>query len=157
LYSLKEIFDLAIQMEQAGYDLYVECCRKFSSETYRETFNFLADQEKMHKKKFEDLQKNSVDIRDESHEEYFRYMKSLSGDTVFKKNDLTESLKFIKTPQDALLKGIEDEKSSIFYYNEIKRAYPQDSREAAILEEIIAEERSHILKLSQVHSKLSAL
>jgi rubrerythrin len=157
MYSLKEILDLAVQMEQAGYDFYTASGEKFAGEIYHETFTFLAEQEKSHKRKFEEMLKHINDIKSEHNEDYYRYMKSLGGDRIFKRTDLKETFKFVNTPQDALLKGMDDEKNSIFFYNEIKRAYSKDSKETDVLDEIIAEERSHIMKLALIHSKLTAL
>ncbi len=157
MYSLKEILDLAVQMEQAGIEFYTECGARFSGEIYQEIFHFLADQEKNHKKKFEELQENIFKNKSESSEDYFRYMKSLGGDRIFKKPGIGEMQKIIKTPHDALLKGIEDEKNSIFYYTEIKNAYSSGSDESLILDEIISEERTHIMKLDLVLTKITAL
>ncbi len=157
MYSLKEILDLAVQMEQAGYEFYTKCGERFSGEIYQEIFHFLSEQEKNHKIKFEELQKNIFENKSQSSEDYYRYMKSLGGDRIFKKTGINEIHNIVKTPHDALLKGIEDEKNSIFYYNEIKNAYSPGSNESIILDEIISEERSHIMKLDLILTKITAL
>ena len=73
------------------------------------------------------------------------------------KEDIDKLMNVIKTPLDAIKKGLEDEKSSIFFYNELKGLYKPGSTELSTLDKIISEERGHILKLSNIYTKITNL
>ena len=58
-FSFKEIIDLAVAIEQAGYEFYRSCSEKFDDGHIAELFRFLANEEEQHKKSFESLRGKS--------------------------------------------------------------------------------------------------
>jgi rubrerythrin len=156
-YSLKEIVDIAIGLEDAGHEFYEECGRFFKDAGMKDTFSFLAREELVHKELFQAFQ-----WREESfangifNDEYFAYLRAVGGGHVFDRHmvHLKELVHGMTTPLDAIRRAFIAEKDSILFYTEIKRLYPERHAATDMLERIIGEERKHILTLYDLTEKM---
>ncbi len=155
-YTIKEIIDIAIGMEDAGREFYTSVAEKFDDQHIKDIFTYLAKQEIEHKKTFQALGSKIANVPGNYNEEYYLYLKALGGDRVYadENKDLDAVMSKIHTPTDAINKGFQDEKEAILFYNEIKRYYEDDRETTGIIDNIIEEERKHALKLWDLKERL---
>ena len=155
-FSIEEIIDIAIGMEDAGYNLYTRSAEKFEDQMIKDLFSFLAKQELEHKKIFKSFIESENTGSGEFNEEYYLYLKAIGGGRIYPEGDdnIDEVISKIKTPMDAINKGFQDEKNSILFYTEIKKLYDPESEIDNILNRIIEEERKHALLLYELKDKL---
>ncbi|MCP4134231.1 MAG: ferritin family protein [bacterium] len=161
-YSIKEIIDIAIGLEDAGIQFYTKCAKKFEDiggkdgegedKNIKMIFTFLAKEEIVHKQMFESMLEKYDTADGEFTEEYFLYMKSIGGSRVFadKNRNIDQILDSINTPAEAVKKAFMDEKEAILFYTEVKGLYTDNSEAQGILDKIIEEERKHVLTLSEL-------
>jgi len=155
-YSIKEIIDIAVGLEVSGYEFYIKCSEKFKEPELSSLFTILAGEELIHKETFIEMGKTADNSKGIYNEEYFRYLKAIGGGKVFgekniKIDDIVDS---IHTPADAITKAFHDEKESILFYSEIKVLYNKNPEISELLDNIIEEERTHIIKLSELLESL---
>lgn len=147
-YTIKEIIDIAIGLEETGNKFYTKCSTKFKNKDIIETFSFLAKEELAHKEIFESFAPEDMDVSGQYNDEYYLYMKSIGGGRVFaKEQDIDKFLSSIDSPEEAIRKALADEKEAILFYSELKPYFQKNDKIIKILDEIIAEERKHVLTL----------
>ncbi len=153
--SLDEIIEIAIAIEETGYEFYNESRKKVANQTTADIFEFLAGEELEHKKKFL-LLKDSFGAPDRPpEEERFRYLK-IMGEEIFNthKDDIDMVLKEIDTPLAVIKRAFLLEKESILFYSEMKPLYGSEQKTIELIEKIIAEERKHVTVLYDLTQKL---
>ncbi len=154
-YSIKEIIDIAVGIEVAGYDFYTRCADKFRDPAISDVFNFLAREEQEHKKLFQSL--GGADKPEGLFpEEYFSYLKAIGGGRIFEKQDLTmdQIISGIAAPTDAVRHAFGTEKESILFYDEMKTLFVKDMQTTSLLDRIIGEERKHVATLLDLLEKI---
>ncbi len=147
MFSLKDICDVAIQIEKNGERVYRNAQAKAEDENIKEVLGWMADEEKKHSQWFRKLAE-SVDIPVE-HPQIEEMGKNLLKDSV---GDQSFSLNETDLSQAADLhqvihQSIEFERDTIIFY-EMLREFIEDKTILWQLEKIIEEEKSHINKLS---------
>jgi len=153
-YSMKEIIDIAVGIEENGHRFYSDFSKKFSNESIRELFLMLADEELRHKKFFKSMISGSDSAPGIFSEEYYLYLKAIGGDRIFDSKKIPEKMEGIMTPLDAISRAFGDEKQSIFFYTELSSAYKNNSEILYNIERIIEEERKHVMLLLDLSEKL---
>jgi rubrerythrin len=154
-FTIQEIIDIAIGIEETGYEFYIQCGSKFKNPAMSDVFDFLAREEMAHKELFRSLRR-----QDEAMaiipEEYSGYLKAIGGGRVFAKQkmDMEQILAGINSPMDAVKHAFEAEKESILFYGEMKSLYPNESETRSLLDRIIAEERKHVTTLVDLLEKI---
>ena len=143
MFSLREIFNLAIQIERNGEQFYRDALKKVSDASLISLLEWLANEEVKHREWFTQ-KKETVKTRSE----YLQVEKmgsallqNILGDQSFslKEADLSKIDRV-----DALLKlAVEFEKDSILFY-EMVGTFMDDEDTTGHLNEIIAEENRHI-------------
>ena len=148
-YSVKEVIDIAVGMEDAGYKFYTKVAEMFEDKGIKDIFTYLAKEEIKHKEKFESLLPESDNMPGKFNEEYYQYLKAIGGGFIYPQKIMTleEIIEKIKNPVDAITKAFQDEKEAILFYSEIKKLYEENKEISDILETIIEEERKHALTL----------
>lgn len=154
-YTIKEIIDIAIGIEKAGYEFYSGCAGKFKDLSIRDTFEFLAREELEHERLFESFHGNS-ETSGLYNEEYYAYLRAIGGGRVFdsQQDSIHRLLAGITMPMDALKHAFSAEKDSILFYSELKELFTKDRETTLMLERIINEERKHVSTILQVLEKL---
>ncbi len=153
MFSLKEILNIAIGIEEGGIEFYQEA-QKISPKDLKDVFKFLEKEEMKHKAFFEELLKN-VDEKTEiniNEEEYEQYAKSIGQHAIFKKFELQSKVEKLKSIEEALQLAIEKEIQSIEYYKFLIKTQPE--RTKATLNEIIKEEEQHAATLKNILEKI---
>jgi rubrerythrin len=152
--TASEVFEFAVKVEENGERFYRSFADRFQEPIQRELFNFLAKEESRHRKTFEKLseeiqQKTAVTSYPD---EYTSYLQAYADSLIFTDTSLKKELERIKNVKEACEFGIRRELDSILYYQEIKNFVPEQERDR--IDSIIAEERRHFIKLTEMKREL---
>lgn len=155
LFNAKDIFEFAVKIEVNGERFYREMAKKLHAPKIRELFNFLADEEIKHKEIFEKLatRMGSFSLPEISDADYKAYLDAYTENLIFSETDIDSKITGIDDEKVALLFAIDKELDTIYYYKEIKDLLPES--EHGLVDKIIAEERSHVVKLSEMKQKFA--
>jgi len=153
-YTIKEIIDIAVGIEETGCDIYTRCAVLFKDTAIRDVFDFLAREELEHKKLFQSLI-GAGEPEGLFTEEYFAYLKAIGSGRIFEKQvmDIDRIIAGIAGPTDAVKHAFLTEKESILFYDEMKRLYEKDRNTTSLLDRIIEEERKHVAILLDLLEK----
>ncbi len=154
-YTIKEIIDIAIGIEQSGYEFYSGCVGKFKDPSVRDTFEFLAREELEHQRLFESFH-GDTETAGLYNEEYYAYLRAIGGGRIFdsQQESIPRLLAELSTPMDALKHAFSAEKDSILFYSELKELFTKDRDTTLMLDRIINEERKHVSTILEVLEKL---
>ena len=157
-FSGSELINIAIGIEGRGIVFYDVMAKSTQDEAAREVFNYLADMERGHIETFKAMLEGADKFQipaDESGQ-YTAYLRALFDSAVFS-DDLVTSEMAAQAESDtaALELAIRAEKDSILFYYEMKEIMPQ--RAQVTVDNIIAEEKSHLRQISELKKKLAAL
>ncbi len=148
MFSVREIIDMAIQIERNGEGYYRGALERISEPSLESLLLFLADQEHEHARWFEDL-KNRVKVSTEAGEAAEvdgEVLQRLVGSQRFSLDDVdVTELDGVKRLLEV---SIELEKDTILFY-QMLQAFIDDPDTLEGLNEIIAEENRHIQMLSE--------
>ncbi len=155
IFDINEVFQFAIRIEQNGEKFYRHAAGISDDEAAGYLFNFLADEEVKHGRIFKDmlanmdlLSKMETQPPPESYPgEYMQYLRNYLDNAVVFNERAEEEFSGIRDMLSAINFAIDRETDSILYYSEIKPLFPKSGH--PFVDEIIAEERKHFLKLSE--------
>jgi rubrerythrin len=143
MFSIEEIIDLAIQIEQNGERIYRDALQKISNPSLSFWLQRLADEEAQHAKWFTEMKDASQGPVDDPRLEQMgqSILRSILGDQAFSLQDIDfSSLNQIKNLFEL---GIEFEKDTVLFY-EMIRDFIEDEITLIALNTIIEEENRHI-------------
>ena len=146
-FSVREVIEQAIQTEKLGHQIYSLMAKRFEgNEGLRKLFETLAVQELRHAKTFSELKEIIGDEEPEGWEEASQYLRAIVESAFFlgKEKSLL-SLERVKTVSDAVNYALGFEKETLLYYLGIRDGV----KEKEVVDEIINEERSHIMWLNK--------
>ncbi len=154
IFEEKEIFKFAIRIEENGEKFYRFACNLTDNEETKKMFNYLADEEVKHKKTFTRLLSEiTKDVSFENYsDEYFDYLKCYVDNVIFTEEQLEKQQKEVKDVLSAIKFAMQKELDSVLYYHEVEKFIPANQK--SLIEEIIAEERKHYSKLSEMKKNL---
>jgi rubrerythrin len=143
MFSLREVFDLAIQIEKNGEQYYRGAVEKVSNSSLKSMLEWLAEQERKHQSWFferkDKLDKEGEDL--EVAEMGSSILQSILGDQSFSLKEA--DLSAIDGVEALIQLAVEFEKDSILFY-EMIGSFIDDLDTSEKLKEIIAEENRHI-------------
>ncbi|MDI6801647.1 MAG: ferritin family protein [Thermodesulfovibrionales bacterium] len=152
-FSVREVIEQAVQTEKLGYQFYITMAERFRNEDERLTklFTTLAEKEKRHEATYSELKDIVGDIEPEGWEDISQYMRAIVESEFFLgKNKSLPSMDGIKSVEDAVDFALGFEKETLLYFYGLLSAI----KEKEIVEEIINEERSHIMWLTSFKNSL---
>ncbi|MEW6109375.1 MAG: ferritin family protein [Nitrospirota bacterium] len=152
-FSIIEVIEQAVQTEKLGADFYSDMAGKFEKKKeVKKLFETLAAKELVHELIFSRLKERIRDEGIEGWEEVSRYLRAIVESAFFlgKGKSLT-SVKNIKSVMEAVDYALGFEKETLLYYAGIRDSV----KGKKIIDEIIKEERSHIIWLSKFRKTLS--
>ncbi len=151
-YSIDEILEQAVQTEKLGYAFYTRLADKFENdEKLRELFKTLASKEQEHEKAFIDLRENAEEEIFENWAEVSKYLKAIVESEFFLGNDKSlPSMENLQSIEDAVRFAIGFEKDTLLYFHSLRDVI----HEKEIIDDIIDEERRHIIWLNKFRKGL---
>ena len=155
VFSASEVVEMGIRIEENGRDFYNGVSDLSKRPDAKQLFKLLASEEENHIKRFENILSNvkKYEPSEVYPNEYFAYIKSLSGEHVFTKEKRgSEIAEKIKTELDAIELGIGFEKDSILFYQEMKKFVL--GPEQGIVEKFLEEEKKHLRMLVELRIKV---
>lgn len=144
-FTIREVLEQAVQTEKLGYQFYTAMTARFTDdEKLVALFSSLAEKELIHEKTYSELRDIAGDDEPEGWEEISHYLRAIVESEFFlgKGKSLT-SMDGIKTIVDAVNYALEFEKETLLYFYGLRDAV----REKEMIDEIINEEKSHIMWL----------
>ena len=156
-FNSKEILDIAIQVEKAGFVFYTKAADNLVE--YADFFKYLANEELGHESFFENMQKKV--LSDDYKDRYWdpdsiisKYFHSMSDSAIFKKADEIEDLyKNTHSIHDVIDWAIKREHETILFFTGLKVTF-DDKKDLDLLDDIISEEMSHVRILMDKKSEL---
>lgn len=153
IFSGKEVLEIAIQIEKNGFTFYSQAAKKVTDKTARELIEWLAQEERSHIGRFEDILSSfspeRLDMTPAELEEYYLYLKALADARVFTTELKAEEAALgIKNGKDAINLGIGFEKDSLLFLHGIKMLVK--GADALAVEELQREEMLHLKKLVEL-------
>jgi len=155
IFEAKEIFKFAIRIEENGEKFYRFASNLVEDDETKKIFNYLADEEMKHKEIFTDLLSGiTKDVSfDNYSDEYFDYLRYYIDNIIFTEEQLKVQEKEVKDVSSAIKFAMQRELDSILYYHEVEKFVSEDKK--SLIEKIIAEERKHYAKLSEMKKNLT--
>jgi len=152
-YQGSDIFQFAIRMEENGEKFYNYAASIAKDPKVYGIFTKLASEEIKHRKLFADMfSKIDTIMPKESYPgEYMTYLQSSIDGKVFS-TTATKELAEIKDVIAALDFAIGRELDSVLYYSEMKKYVTSSAQ--GLLEQVIEEERRHVVILSEIKKNL---
>lgn len=146
-FSIREVVEQAVQTEKLGYQFYVTVAAKFEKdERLNRLFSSLAEKELRHEKTFRELLGMVKDEELGNWEEAEQYLRAIVESEFFLgKEKSLPSMDHVKSVDDAVTFALGFEKETLLYFYWLRDAV----REKEMVDEIINEERSHIMWLSR--------
>ncbi len=151
VFAPSEVFQFAIRIEENGEKFYRQMAEKLDDPGIQELFTMLANEEVKHKHIFENMVSKieSYEPPDNFPEEYFGYHGAFADNVIFDVTKLDEKIAGIDDKRSALDFAIENEVSSILYFQDTKALVPEKQRRQ--IDKIIEEERRHFVKLTNLN------
>jgi len=154
--TCREVFEMALQIEQMGYDFYTTMAHNSTNDQLKNGYNQLAVEEKKHLDRFDQLREiiKNIDIDQlENWDEVSSYFKALIETKVIptspEKNSLAPEL---KDEIGAIHISISFEKDTILFLQEISRWVKDEDKNK--IEQLIDEEKNHILMLLEMKKNI---
>ncbi len=157
LFSMRDIFAVAIKIEERGEQFYRAVAEKVSEPKVRAFFARLAADEQRHRAIFQEMaaQLGNVELGTADKADFLAYLEAYTQNLIFEEEtQLSYDAGKTFDARHAFLYAIEKELDSVLYYREVKDLVPVS--EQALINEIIAEERRHVVNLSTMKQELEA-
>jgi rubrerythrin len=154
-FSASELINIAIGIERRGITFYDVMAKSTDNEQARDVFEGLVQMERQHLKVFEEMldEAGGQPPPGTSSPEYSGYLQALVDSAVFTDDMITSEMATgAENDIQALELGISAEKDSILFYYEMRDLMPQ--RFTQLVNNIIAEEKSHLQQLSEIKKEL---
>jgi rubrerythrin len=145
-YSISEVIEQAVQTEKLGYQFYTTMADRFREDSgLKKLFGTLAAKELVHEKRFSELKEITGGVEPEGWEEASQYLRAIVESEFFLgKHKSLPDLKHVHTIGAAVDFAMGFEKETLLYFHTIRDVV----KEKDVVDEIINEERSHIMWLS---------
>ncbi|MCK4357180.1 MAG: ferritin family protein [Candidatus Cloacimonetes bacterium] len=154
IFNASEIYQFAIRIEENGERFYRLMVEKLDEPKVKELFTLLADDEVVHKKRFKEMlsQIENYEPPESYPGEYFEYLRAYVDNVLFSINKFDEDVEKIHNALEAIQFAIDKELDSVLYYQEIRNVV--NTHQKKLIENIIEEERQHVVKLSEIKRKI---
>jgi rubrerythrin len=154
-FSGQEIVEIAIRIEKNGEKLYHTLAEQTDIMTVKNAFTALANEENKHIASFDRIRE--IIGRFEPNEaypgEYSLYLQALADENVFSKKDIFMDLaNKVVTVTEALDLAVMFEKETLIFLHGVQDSLEQGDR--PVLNELIMQEKEHILKLAEIKRAL---
>jgi rubrerythrin len=152
MFSLKDIIDIAVKIEQNGEKIYRLAAEKIQNSSLSSLLKWLADEEVKHVEWFSALKDNIADTGE--HPEQEKFGRALLQDAVGTHSLALEEADFsaMEQVQDLINLVMEFENDTVLFYKMLQPLI-EDQKTLDQLHAIIKEEEDHALRLKGVLSE----
>jgi rubrerythrin len=152
MFSLRDIVDIAVQIEQNGERVYRRAAEKIEDPSLRSLLQWLADEETQHAKWFEALKDNIADSGE--HPEQEKFGRALLQNAVGTHSLGLEDADFfaMEKVQDLINLVMEFENDTVLFYKMLQPLI-EDQKTLEQLHAIIQEEENHARRLKEMLSE----
>lgn len=152
-FSIREVVEQAVRTERLGYEFYTSMAGRFAeNEGLKKLFETLAGKELVHEKTFLELKSMIGDEEPEKWDEISEYMRAIVQSEFFLgREKALPSLVHVKSAEDAVKFAMGFEKETLLHFHGLRDAV----KEKDMVDEIINEERSHIMWLAKFGKTLT--
>ncbi|WZL73108.1 ferritin family protein [Clostridiaceae bacterium 35-E11] len=154
-----EVLQIAKKIEETGYKFYKEAAAQFEDEEIKNIFEYLALEEQEHIETFQRIYERVLEKTQEQKPLIYEasvaaYLKALSETAVFNVRELTKQrVGYVYTAKEALIMGLQAEKDSILFYEEILKHTEVEILQKT-LKRLIREEIKHLHKFRNLINAL---
>ncbi len=158
-FNLKEIIEMAIQIEVAGVAFYKSLKEKAQSEGASELFGYLEEAEHQHIKDFEKVLKSALEkhhnLEYPATEQDLLYLRAFASRKIFEgPEDAAARAAAASTTMEGIDLALDFEFRSIAFFQEMARLI-EDPGDKASVEELERQERAHVSDLMEYREKLT--
>jgi len=152
-YSISEVIEQAVQAEKLGYQFYTTMADRFKADNdLKKLFGKLAEKELVHEKRFSDLKDKAATVEPEGWEEASQYLRAIVESEFFLGSHKSlPALEHVSTVGAAVNFALGFEKETLLYFYTARDVV----KEKGVVEEIINEEKSHIMWLNDFRKELT--
>ncbi len=155
MFEVSELVQVAVDDEKSGVAFYSALAGKVKDAKLKDTFNDLAEQERYHQKRFEQMLKDIGEHRPAERyaDEYATYLRALTSDRAFP--DETAAVRAAEQCADDLAAvnlSLRFERDTLILMNEMRSLVHETDR--SIVDELIKEEQSHLVTLTAARDRL---
>lgn len=157
LFDVSELVRVGVEDETSGVAFYSQLAQQASSPQMRQVFSELAQEEKYHKRRFEQMLESlgGTIQRQQYPGEYMEYLKVLTAGRAFPDEaSAVEAAKACKDDRAALELASRFERDTIVLMDEMQALLPDKDRD--IVRELVREEQSHLVRLAKAKQLLTA-
>jgi len=146
LFSINEIIDLAVQIEQNGEKLLQAAQKEVSEPELVSLLQWMENEERQHVEWFSQLRPTTKESTDMSHLEEMgkNLLKEMLGDQSFSLGDIDFSK--LENIKELITTMMEFEKDTVLFYQLIRSAVT-DQETLTLLDRIVSEENRHAERL----------
>ncbi len=146
-FSIREVVEQAIRTEKLGFEFYSTIAKKFEKdEGLKRLFETLASKERLHERRFLELKERMNDEEPEAWADVSEYMRAIVESEFFLGREKSlPSFDHVATVEDAVRFAMGFEKETLLYFYALRDAV----KEKDVVDEIINEERSHVMWLAK--------
>ena len=156
MFQASELVQVAVDDEKSGAAFYQALAETTANAELKEFFTALAEQERHHQRRFEELLKQVGGHKppDRYADEYLSYVQALTTDRAFP--DEAAAVRKAREcggDEAALALALRFERDTLVLLNEMRGMVAEKDR--PVIAEIIAEEQQHVVDLTGVRDKLT--
>jgi rubrerythrin len=156
IFSPQEILRIATKVEENGKILYGNLEQKANNnKALQQTWKYLKNQEEIHRMIFQNMLDSIGDfiVPEFTPGEYDTYVTAVASEYIFTQELISEKIeKDFASDLEAVEFGIYIEKESILTYSALREYILAEKQ--AVLDNVIAEERRHLVTLTAIKSTL---
>lgn len=153
--TIRKAVELAIETEEVGVGFYQRIAKRFADRPeIAETFRRLSDDETIHAARFRKILETAPEDPPhvQSEPDRLTYLRAMSRSTMFKSGAFGDLEAKVESMQDALGVALDFEKTSLNVYLGLQDVLGAHE----VLDAIVEEERSHIVRIFSLLEKISA-
>ena len=149
MFSINEIFEIAIKIEKNGEAAYRKAIEKTSNPELASLLGWIADEEMKHTKWLAELRDKYMLMPSESQVEEISsdLLNELLGDHSFSLDDV--DFANIHEVNELIKVWIEFEEDTVIFY-EMLQQFIEEEKTIGLIDQIIAEEKKHIINLKEL-------
>jgi rubrerythrin len=156
-FEVAELVKIGVEDERTGVAFYTRLSQSVDNSELRGIFADLAEQEKYHQKRFEDMLQRlgGVKTAEEYAGQYMAYLSALTSDRAFPDPETAEkAAEACGSDAAAVALASRYERDALLLMNEMRSLVPEKDR--GVVDELAREEQGHLVTLSEARRKVGA-